>query len=93
MNIAIFIAVRLKSKRLKRKALAKIGGIELILHLTKRLKNSKRVKKIVWCTSKSNEDKILCELANKNKVDFFRGDEKNIILRFIKAAEKVIVSE
>ena len=88
MSIAIFIAVRLNSKRLNKKALANIGGDELIIHLTNRLKMSKKVKKIVWCTSNLKSDDKLCLLAKENNIEFFRGDEKNVLIRFINAAEK-----
>lgn len=88
MSIAIFIAVRLNSKRLNEKALAKIGRDELIIHLTNRLKKSKKVKRIIWCTSNLKSDDKLCKLAKENNIDFFRGDEKNVLIRFINAAEK-----
>ncbi len=52
----ILVAVRLKSKRLKKKALLKFFNKPLIVQLTERLKKSKLFSDIVWCTSKSKVD-------------------------------------
>lgn len=86
MKPAILIAVRLKSKRLPKKALTDIEGKTLIERLIKHMKLSS-VRPIVLCTSRHPEDKILVEIAKKENIRWFAGDEDDVLLRFINAAE------
>jgi N,N'-diacetyllegionaminate synthase len=81
--MAIIIA-RCNSKRLKNKALALINNEPSIVHLFKRIIISlekKYVNKIVLCTTTNSDDDKLYELANKFKIETFRGSEKNVIER------------
>ena len=84
----VLIAVRLNTKRLKKKALLNLYDKPLISSLTDRLKQSKLVSKVVWCTSKEQVDDKLEILAKKTKVKIFRGPSKDVMLRFILAAQK-----
>lgn len=84
----ILVAVRLKSKRLKNKALLNLFGKPLIVQLTQRLKKSKLSSDIVWCTSKKKVDDKLEILAKKINVKIYRGDAKDVMKRFILAAKK-----
>ena len=72
----ILIAVRLNTKRLKEKALLNLYKKPLILSLTDRLKNSKLVSNIVWCTSKEKVDDRLEILAKKPKLKFLEDHQK-----------------
>ena len=84
----ILVAVRLKSKRLKNKALLNLFNKPLITQLTERLKKSKLSSDIVWCTSKNKVDDKLEILAKKTNVKIYRGDPKDVMKRFIFAAKK-----
>ncbi len=84
----ILIAVRLNTKRLKNKALLNLYDKPLISCLTDRLKESKLVSNIVWCTSKEKIDDRLEVLARKTKIKIFRGPSDDVMLRFILAAKK-----
>ena len=89
-NIGIFVTCRLKSQRLKNKALLKIQGRESILRC---LDNSKKIKNknlTVLLTSYLNEDKPLIQLINNkmNNVKVFSGHPDDIVKRFISCAEK-----
>mgnify|MGYP006091340555 CR=1 FL=1 len=84
----ILVAVRLKSKRLKRKALLPLNNIPLILQLTDRIKKSNKSSDIIWCTSFNKEDDPIASLGRKNKIKVFRGSEKDVMSRFILAAKK-----
>lgn len=84
----ILVAVRLKSKRLKNKALLNLFNKPLIIQLTERLQKSKLSSDIVWCTSKNNVDDKLEILAKKTNVKIYRGDAKDVMKRFISAAKK-----
>ena len=87
-KVGAIIVSRLKSQRLPNKALKLINQEPLITHLIKRLKLAKNIDKIVLATTKNNEDLKICNEAKKNKINFFRGDEKNVLKRMHDAAKK-----
>ena len=43
----------------------------------KDVKNSKYADKIILCTTDLKQDEILCDIAIKNNIDFYQGDEDN----------------
>ena len=87
-NIAIIVA-RSNSKRLKKKAYLKINGETLLDHLIKRTKLSKKIDKIILCTTKKREDDKIINIAKKNKVSFFRGADQDVLKRMIFALKKI----
>ena len=88
MRSAIFIAVRMKSKRLPEKALLEIKGKPVIAHLIDRLKTAILPELVVLCTSTNPDDAILMDIAQKNKIIGFRGSEDDKLERFLTAALK-----
>ena len=56
--------------------------------LIKRVKKSKLIDKLIFCTTKNASDDILCDIALKNNISVFRGFEKNVLGRIIAATEK-----
>ena len=88
MNVDIFIPVRLDSKRLSKKHLRKINGIPIIEHLVNRLRKVSNARKIVVCTTEKETDNELVNFLQNKKIEYFRGDEKNILNRFAGAAKK-----
>ena len=86
MTTVIFLTVRVGSTRLPRKALLEINGKPVIEHLIDRLKLAKLADKIVLCTTVNPEDKVLIEIAKKNKIGSFRGSEEDKIDRYYHAA-------
>jgi spore coat polysaccharide biosynthesis protein SpsF len=85
---AIFITVRTGSKRLPRKALLKINGrrtIELVIDNAKRSWQSDI---IVLCTTTLSQDSVLCQIARKNGIQFFRGSAEDKLERWKGAAEQ-----
>ena len=88
MNVDIFIPARLDSTRLPKKHLEKINNIPLIEHLVNRLKKVKKFRKIVVCTTNKSSDDQLVNFLKEKKILYFRGDEKDILKRFLDAAKK-----
>ena len=86
MKSAIFIAVRMKSTRLPRKAVLEIKGKSAIDHLIDRLKTAKLPDMIVLCTSTHPDDAILIDIAQRCKIEGFRGSEDDKLERFLAAA-------
>jgi spore coat polysaccharide biosynthesis protein SpsF len=87
MKTAIFISVRTDSKRLPNKALIEIQSIPTIVHLIRRMKKV-QVDHIVLCTTLLKEDDILCDIASKEGIVFFRGSTKDKLDRWKGAAAK-----
>lgn len=86
-NIDIFILARLDSKRLPKKQLKKIGKEYLLKILIDRLKKSKRIRNIVVCTTSRKIDDPLVNFLKREKILFFRGSEKDVLDRMLKAAK------
>ncbi len=87
-KIYFVIVARSKSKRLPNKALLKIGDTCVLGHLFKRLKLA-GVSNVIFCTTKNNEDTRLTKIAEKNKIKFFRGSEKNVLDRMMIPLNKI----
>lgn len=85
---AIFITVRTSSTRLPQKCLLPFGNARAIEFLIRRLKRSKLAEAIILCTTEKPEDDILCDIATKEGVSFFRGSERDKLVRWAGAARK-----
>jgi len=89
-KIAAVIACRLKSSRLKKKALLKIGDISSVEMC---IKNSLRlpVEKVVLATSDLEEDAELENYTYSNDVIFHKGDPEDVIHRYLDILENLNV--
>jgi spore coat polysaccharide biosynthesis protein SpsF len=83
----ILIAVRLKSSRLEKKALADLAGRPLIIRLFERLNEFIPRENIVLCTSTHPQDTELFDLAIENRIQVYRGSELDVASRFLEAAD------
>ncbi|MBA7580932.1 hypothetical protein ES708_22830 [subsurface metagenome] len=84
MKIGFLITARLKSTRLPKKIILKLNGREVIRHMIDRLKLSNILSNIIICTSNNAQDKPLIEIAKEENIDYFLGDEDDVI--FVKVA-------
>ena len=82
----LIIQARIGSTRFPKKVLAKINGTTLIEQIIYRVKKAKKIDEIVLATTKKKEDNILCKIAKKNKIFYFRGSENDLVDRYYKAA-------
>ena len=88
-NSAIFLAARSGSKRLPNKHFYEIvNDMKVIEFCILRLKTSKTVKRIFICSTKKNKDKLFKKISKKHSIEFFAGDEDNVLKRFIECAIK-----
>jgi spore coat polysaccharide biosynthesis protein SpsF (cytidylyltransferase family) len=87
-KIACIIQARSNSKRLPNKILKKISGRTVIEILISRLKKSKKIDKIIVATTKKKNDDLIIKIAQKNKVDYYRGNESNVLKRYYDCANK-----
>ena len=87
-KICVLIAVRMKSKRLPNKALLELEGYTAIERMVNNLKPSKYIDEVILATSTNEEDTPIVELAKEKGINYFRGDEDNVISRFLGAAKQ-----
>ena len=87
-DVKIVVQARLNSSRFKNKILKKIQNRSIIEILLNRLSKSKYGKDIIVATtSKKNDDKLV-NLLRRLNVDYFRGDEVDVLARMYKCVEK-----
>jgi spore coat polysaccharide biosynthesis protein SpsF len=79
----VAVAVRMKSERCPKKALADLAGRPLLLRLIERVGESARADAIVVCTSTHPDDDVLAELCADNGIFCFRGHELDVLSRFL----------
>ena len=87
-RIAVIIAGRMKSSRLKRKALLPIGGIPSLERCLENCTKMAFADKVILATSYLKEDEILKKHTLGNKVSFWQGDPEDVISRYIGACDK-----
>ena len=80
------ITVRSNSERLNNKCFLKFGNINVLEHIILRCKHG-GITPII-CTSNNNRDNKIVKIAKKLKIKFFRGPEKNKILRWYLCCKK-----
>lgn len=88
INCDIFIPVRLDSTRLPKKHLKTINNKPALKHLIDRLRQCKKIRHIIVCTTELSSDDELVLFLKQENILFFRGNEKDILQRFLDAAEK-----
>ena len=87
-DTAIFLAARSGSKRLPNKHFLKLNSNNTVIDFCiNRLKKSKITKNIFLCTTKNKEDNKFEDVCKKHKIKIYRGNEKNVLKRFIDCAE------
>ncbi len=87
-KIVCIIQARVGSRRLPRKILKKINNkFNFIEFLIKRLLISKKISNIIVAYPTSKKNNIIFNLLKKEKIQFFRGSEKNVLERYYKAAK------
>lgn len=89
MQNHIFIQGRMGSSRLPGKVLKKICGKTIIELIYERLKNVANVEKIILVTGTQEKNELLVEEAKKINLDYFCGNDENLLDRFYKASEKL----
>jgi len=87
MKIGFLITARLKSERLPFKIIKDLNGKTVIERLIDRIKEIKDITDIVLCTSTNSQDKPLVDIAQKNNIYYFNGDEEDVLKRLLDAAK------
>ena len=88
MNSAIFISVRTGSTRLPNKALKYINGKTTIEYLIGMVKQSNYTNNIILCTTHLPEDDVLCRIALKNGIKYYKGSVEDKLDRWLGACKE-----
>ncbi len=91
-KIAAIIAVRMGSKRLPKKAIANIEGYTAIERVVNNLYPSTYIDEIIIATTTSKENDPIEDIAIRKGISIFRGDENNVVKRYIDTAERFNVN-
>ena len=87
-NIGTVLAARTASKRLPGKALLTLGGIPMIEFIINRIKGSNLGGQFIFATTTNQTDDYLAKLVENLSVHVFRGDENDLVKRYLDIAEK-----
>ena len=87
-KIVLIIQSRNGSRRFPNKAIVDLCGSPLLERIIQRVKKSKMIDKIILATTKKKRDKVLIDIAKRNKISFFRGSENDLVDRFYQAVKK-----
>jgi len=88
LKVGFIIIARMKSTRLPKKLTLKIVGKTIISLMIERLKESKLLDEVILATSTNQEDGILCDIADQEKIKCFRGSENDVLKRIYDAAKE-----
>jgi len=86
MKNAVFVTVRLKSTRLKKKVMLEVNGVYVLKYLVERIK-ANFDGDIVLCTSTHEDDDPIQVFANLENIKCFRGSEEDVLDRYYQAAK------
>ena len=84
--IHAFLTVRMKSSRLKKKALLKLGKLTILERAVINLSASNYINDVIILTSTNKDDNPIVDLCKKRNLKFFRGSEDDVLDRFLKGA-------
>ena len=87
-EIDCIVQARMGSSRLYGKVLAKADDEYIVFdYLINQLKHSKLIQKIIIATTTNKEDDLIVEFAKKNQIEFFRGNESDVLDRYYQCAK------
>jgi spore coat polysaccharide biosynthesis protein SpsF len=86
-KISCIVQARVNSKRLPGKILMQVFKKSLLQHLLERLKKLNVIDEIVVATTKKKEDDQTVKIAKLSKVNFFRGNECDVLKRYYDCAK------
>ena len=88
MRFGVIVAARTGSTRLPSKALFELAGKPMIVFLLDRINASTVAEKIVFATTQLSEDDKLASVVEAEGVELFRGDNEDVVKRFVDCADK-----
>lgn len=87
-KIAAIVAARMKSSRLKQKAILPIQGMSSIERCLDNCLKFPFIDEVILATSTLEEDAVLGEYTLKGRAKFWQGDPDDVISRYLGACDK-----
>lgn len=75
------------SSRLPGKMMMPLAGKPVLWHVIERAKRLQNIDEVILATTTEVHDELLVKLAQENGIRVYRGSEKDVLDRFIKAGE------
>jgi len=88
MKTICIIQARFNATRLPGKVLEEVSGMPLLEYEINRIKQAKKIDKIVVATTINDADDKIIELCKKIGVDYFRGSEADVLNRHYECSQK-----
>jgi spore coat polysaccharide biosynthesis protein SpsF len=88
MNIVAIVQARVSSVRLAGKILKPVGGKTVLGHVVDRLNQSELIDQVIVATTLDSVDDILVDWCKERKIEYFRGDRENVLIRFYECAKE-----
>jgi len=86
-NVGLIVSARTRSTRLPGKALLPLRGMPMILYLLRRL-SPFAAGTVVLATTNLESDDRLADVVSKSGAEVYRGDENDLVARYVGAAEQ-----
>jgi spore coat polysaccharide biosynthesis protein SpsF len=86
-RVMAIVQARCTSQRLPGKVMVRLGNDPVIVHVLRAIRGASRVHEVVLATTTNAADDILVEVAGKVGVRVFRGDEHDVLGRFVGAMD------
>ena len=87
-KVVCAVSARMRSQRCPGKAMAPLAGKPLLEHLFERLRSVRELDDVILATSTAPENQVLVELAERVGVGVLRGDEDDVLGRYVAVAHR-----
>jgi N,N'-diacetyllegionaminate synthase len=87
-RVAVIVACRMKSSRLKQKAILPILGVSSVERCLQNCLLIPHADQVILATSTVDEDAVLKDYTLGGKVKFWKGDPDDVIMRYLGACEE-----
>ena len=87
-KIAAIVACRMKSSRLRQKAVLPLLGVPSVERCLQNCLSMPHVNEVILATSTLEEDKVLKDHTLGDRVQFWQGDPEDVIHRYLGACDK-----
>ena len=88
MKVASIVQARMGSTRMPGKVMMMIAHKPLLAHVIERLKRVKVTDTVIVATTRKKDDVVIVDCARQLGVETFRGEEQNVLKRYIDAAHR-----
>ncbi len=86
-KVGVIVACRMKSSRLKEKALLPIGDLPSVEFCLRNALKFKGIHKVILASSTKEQDQILAKHTFDSKVGFYQGHPEDVMQRYIDVCE------